>query len=381
MEKNNVPAESIIVMKFGGTSIRDDESRTAAVEHIRRHADSGKQVVVVVSAMGRKGEPYATDTLISLLKDIGEPVNPAELDSVMSLGETLSSAYFSHLLSQNGLPAQAFTGSQAGILTDDNPGDAEILEINPARIRNVLNAGKIAVVAGFQGATAEGDVRTLGRGGSDTSAIALASALNAEKVEIYSDVDGIANCDPRQISEAAFMDSVSAAQILSMAGEGSKVIHPRAIKASLQTKTPIIARNTFSNASGTTIFHGSPDEESNQVTLAHRDEMCLIEFESKTDAQKSVPEMIPIDERRFVLKNDVYLENRIKELQNKLGALRKENGWATISVVFDKSASESMNLPDTEIIPSGKNVICYLLKEDLLQSTLRTLYGQYISVV
>ncbi|HIO82492.1 MAG TPA: aspartate kinase, partial [Deltaproteobacteria bacterium] len=303
------------------------------------------------------------------------------LDSVMSIGEILSSAYFSHLLSQNGLPAQAFTGSQAGILTDDNPGDAEILEINPARIRNVLNAGKIAVVAGFQGATAEGDVRTLGRGGSDTSAVALASALNAEKVEIYSDVDGIANCDPRQISEAAFMDSVSAAQILSMAGEGSKVIHPRAIKASLQTKTPIIARNTFSNASGTTIFHGSPDEESNQVTLAHRDEMCLIEFESKTDAQKLVPEMIPIDERRFVLKNDVYLENRIKELQNKLGALRKENGWATISVVFDKSASESMNLPDTEIIPSGKNVICYLLKEDLLQSTLRTLYGQYISVV
>jgi len=381
MKKNNGSAESIIVMKFGGTSIRDDESRTAAVEHIRRHADSGKQVVVVVSAMGRKGEPYATDTLISLLKDIGEPVNPAELDSVMSIGEILSSAYFSHLLSQNGLPAQAFTGSQAGILTDDNPGDAEILEINPARIRNVLNAGKIAVVAGFQGATAEGDVRTLGRGGSDTSAVALASALNAEKVEIYSDVDGIANCDPRQISEAAFMDSVSAAQILSMAGEGSKVIHPRAIKASLQTKTPIIARNTFSNASGTTIFHGSPDEESNQVTLAHRDEMCLIEFESKTDAQKSVPEMIPIDERRFVLKNDVYLENRIKELQNKLGALRKENGWATISVVFDKSASESMNLPDTEIIPSGKNVICYLLKEDLLQSTLRTLYGQYISVV
>ena len=381
MKKNNVPAESIIVMKFGGTSIRDDESRTAAVEHIRRHADSGKQVVVVVSAMGRKGEPYATDTLISLLKDIGEPVNPAELDSVMSIGEILSSAYFSHLLSQNGLPAQAFTGSQAGIITDDNPGDAEILEINPARIRNVLKAGKIAVVAGFQGATAEGDVRTLGRGGSDTSAVALASALNAEKVELYSDVDGIANCDPRQISEAAFMDSVSAAQILSMADEGSKVIHPRAIKASLQTKTPIIARNTFSNASGTTIFHSSPDEESNQVTLAHRDEMCLIEFESKTDAQILVPEMIPIDERRFVLKNDVYLENRIKELQNKLGALRKENGWATISVVFDKSASESMNLPDTEIIPSGKNVICYLLKEDLLQSTLRTLYGQYISVV
>ena len=101
MKKNNGSADSIIVMKFGGTSIRSEESRAHAIKHIRRHAESGKQVVVVVSAMGRKGEPYATDTLISLLKDLGEPVNPAELDSVMSIGEILSSAYFSHLLSQN----------------------------------------------------------------------------------------------------------------------------------------------------------------------------------------------------------------------------------------------------------------------------------------
>jgi len=189
MKKNNGSADSIIVMKFGGTSLRSEESRAHAIKHIRSHADSGKQVVVVVSAIGRKGEPYATDTMISLLKDLGEPVKLAELDSVMSIGEILSSAYFSHLLSQNGLPAQAFTGSLAGILTDDNPGNAEILGINPSRIRSALNAGKIAVVAGFQGATAEGDVRTLGRGGSDTSAVALAAALKAEKVEIYSDVD------------------------------------------------------------------------------------------------------------------------------------------------------------------------------------------------
>jgi len=331
--------------------------------------------------MGRKGEPYATDTLISLLKDLGEPVNPAELDSVMSIGEILSSAYFSHLLSLNGLPAQAFTGSLAGILTDDNPGNAEILGINPSRIRSALNAGKIAVVAGFQGATAEGDVRTLGRGGSDTSAVALASALKAEKVEIYSDVDGIANCDPHQISEVDFMDAVSASQILSMANEGSKVIHPRAIKAALQTQTTIVARNTFSNAPGTTIFHGAAAEDSIQVALAHRDEMSLIEFEAETDADKLVPEMIRVDVNRFVLKNDVFLESRVKELQNKCGALRKENGWATISVVFDKSAPESINPPETEIIPSSKNVICYLLKEDFLTSSLRTLYGHYISAL
>lgn len=381
MKKNKGSTDSIIVMKFGGTSVRSEESRAHAIKHIRSHAGSGKQVVVVVSAMGRKGEPYATDTLISLLKDLGEPVNPAELDSVMSVGEILSSAYFSHLLSKNGLPAQAFTGSLAGILTDDNPGNAEILGINPSRIRSALKAGKIAVVAGFQGATAEGDVRTLGRGGSDTSAVALASVLRAEKVEIYSDVDGIANCDPSQISEADFMDAVSAPQILSMANEGSKVIHPRAIKAALKTQTTIVARNTFSNAPGTTIFHGTAAEDSMQVALAHRDEMSLIEFEAETDADKLVPELIRVDENRFVLKNDVYLESRVKELQNKYGALRKENGWATISVVFDKSALESISPPETEIIPSSKNVICYLLKEDFLTSSLRTLYGHYISAL
>ena len=381
MKENNGPADSIIMMKFGGTSVRNEESRASAIKHIRKRAESGKQVVVVVSAMGRKGEPYATDTLISLLKDVGEPVNPAELDTVMSLGETLSSAYFSHLLSQNDLPAEAFTGQQAGILTDDNPGNAEILGINPVRIRTTLNAGKIAVVAGFQGATSAGDVRTLGRGGSDTSAVALGSALNAERVEIYSDIDGISNCDPRQILEASFMDTVSAKQILSMANEGSKVLHPRAVLASLKTQTPIVARNTFSAASGTTIFHNAPADQSDQVALAHRDEMTLIEFEAKTDAQKIVPEMIRVDECRFVLKKDVYLESRIKELQNKFGLLRTEDNWATISVVFDKPAPENKEIPENEIIHSSQNVICYLLKEDLLSTSLRTLYEHYILAV
>ena len=195
--------------------------------------------------MVRKGDPYATDTLISMLKDVGEPVNPAELDSVMSIGERLSSAYFSHLLTMKGIPAAAFTGGQAGILTDDNPGNAEILEVNAHSIREAMSEGKTAVVSGFQGVTSEGDVRTLGRGGSDTSAVALGSSLGAEVVEIYSDIDGIANCDPRQIPESDFIDSFSVTQILSIEDEGSKVIHPIAIKASLKTKTKIIVRNTF----------------------------------------------------------------------------------------------------------------------------------------
>ena len=378
MEKNNGSADSVIVMKFGGTSVRSEESRAQAIKHIRGHAESGKKLVVIVSAMGRKGEPYATDTLIALLKDLGEPVNPAELDAVMSIGETLSSAFFSHLLSQNGLPAESFTGRQAGILTDDNPGNAEILEIDPARILKALNQGKIAVVAGFQGATAIGDVRTLGRGGSDTSAVALGAALNADRVEIYSDVDGIANCDPRKISTASFINSISATQILSMANEGSTVLHPRAVKASLKTKTPIVARNTFSTAAGTTIFHHEAADQSDLVTLAHRENMALITFENSTDVLKSVPEMIRIDEHRFLLKNDVYLENNLKLLRKTSGSLQKEEGWATISVVFDKTAAKSKKVPQAEIIPSSENVICYLLKEEHLSSSLPLLYEHYI---
>ena len=378
MQNNNGSLDSIIVLKFGGSSVRSEKSRGHVIKHIRTHAESFKKLVVIVSAMGRKGEPYATDTLIALLKDLGEPVNPAELDEVMSIGETLSSAFFSHLLSQNGLPAEAFTGRQAGILTDDNPGNAEILEINPTRILKTLNQGKIAVVAGFQGVTAAGDVRTLGRGGSDTSAVALGSALNAERVEIFSDVDGIANCDPRQISSASFINSISAKQIMSMANEGSSVLHPRAVKASLKTKTPIVARNTFSAAAGTTIFHHETDEGSKLVTLAHRENLALISFEECTDPQKIIPEIIRIDEHKFILKNDVYLENNLNLLRKSSATLNKEVGWATVSVVFDKSTAKNKNVPNAEIIPSRENVICYLLKEENLSSSLQILYEHYI---
>tara|TARA_B100001142_G_scaffold53360_1_gene51382 strand:+ start:328 stop:1491 length:1164 start_codon:yes stop_codon:yes gene_type:complete len=378
MQNNNGSLDSIIVMKFGGSSVRSEKSRDHVIKHIRTHAESFKKLVVIVSAMGRKGEPYATDTLIALLKDLGEPVNPAELDEVMSIGETLSSAFFSHLLSQNGLPAEAFTGRQAGILTDDNPGNAEILEINPTRILKTLNQGKIAVVAGFQGVTAAGDIRTLGRGGSDTSAVALGSALNAERVEIFSDVDGIANCDPRQISSASFINSISAKQIMSMANEGSSVLHPRAVKASLKTKTPIVARNTFSAAAGTTIFHHETDEGSKLVTLAHRENLALISFEECTDPQKIIPEIIRIDEHKFILKNDVYLENNLNILRKSSPTLHKEVGWATVSVVFDKSTAKNKNVPNAEIIPSRENVICYLLKEENLSSSLQILYAHYI---
>ena len=373
MAKNLAP----IVMKFGGTSLRDEDSRAHALRHIKRYHESGERIVVVVSAMGRKGEPYATDTLVALLRDVGHNINPRELDLVMSVGETLSSAYFSHLLSHNGMPAESFNGRQSGILTDDNAGNAEILEINPSRIVEALDNGFIAVVAGFQGVNDKGDIRTLGRGGSDTSAVALASALGAEKVEIFSDVDGIANCDPRQVDGSKYLESISVDQMLAMADEGSRVIHPRAIKASLKTKTPIIAKNNFNETEGTLIHHDDSKKEE-VVAIAHRESMVLIEFALEHKAASHVNGVVNIDSKRLLLNDDVYLSDKLAQLEEKLGFYKLSRHWATISVVFNNKVSKKpAELDYAELLDSPDTIIRYLLKEPKVRETLKFLHGKY----
>ena len=373
MAKNLAP----IVMKFGGTSLRDEDCRAYALEHIKRYHGSGERIVVVVSAMGRKGEPYATDTLVALLRDVGHNINPRELDLVMSVGETLSSAYFSHLLSHNGMSAESFNGRQSGILTDDNAGNAEILDINPSRIVEALDNGFIAVVAGFQGVNDKGDIRTLGRGGSDTSAVALASALGAEKVEIFSDVDGIANCDPRQVEGSRYLESISVNQMLAMADEGSRVIHPRAIKASLKTKTPIIAKNNFNETEGTLIHHDESKKEE-VIAIAHRESMVLIEFALEHKAASHVNGVVNIDSKRLLLNDDVYLSDKLAQLEEKLGFYKLSRHWATISVVSNHKVSKKpAELDYAELLNSPDTIIRYLLKETKVRETLKFVHGRY----
>ena len=368
-----------IVMKFGGTSLRDEDCRSYALKHIKNYHESGERIVVVVSAMGRKGEPYATDTLVALLRDVGHNINPRELDLVMSVGETLSSAYFSHLLSHNGMPAESFNGRQSGILTDDNAGNAEILDINPARIVEALDNGFIAVVAGFQGVNDKGDIRTLGRGGSDTSAVALASALGAEKVEIFSDVDGIANCDPRQVEGSSYLESISVNQMLAMADEGSRVIHPRAIKASLKTQTPIISKNTFNDSEGTLIHHDK-SKKKEVVAIAHRESMVLIEFALEHKAASHVNGVVNIDSKRLLLNDDVYLSDKLAQLEEKLGFYKLSRHWATISVVSNNKVSKKpAELDYAELLDSPDTIIRYLLKEVKVRETLKFLHGRYTS--
>jgi len=243
----------IVVQKFGGTSVATAEGRARAMERIIAAKERGYAPVVVVSAMGRRGEPYATDTLIDLVKSIHNDIEPRELDLLISCGEIISTVVMATSLKKMGYAAVALTGGQAGIYTDGNYGCAQILDIDPKPIINHLCQGKIVIVAGFQGICADGSTTTLGRGGSDTTATALGAALKAEVVEIYTDVDGVMTTDPRLVPEAAILSDISYREICEMANQGAKVIHPRAVEAAMNGKVPIMIKNTFSDAQGTLI--------------------------------------------------------------------------------------------------------------------------------
>ncbi|THF78428.1 aspartate kinase [Cohnella fermenti] len=243
----------IIVQKFGGTSLSDDCSRQHVLRHIRRERAEGHRLVVVVSAMGRRGEPYATDTLLDWIADNGNSLPDREKDLLLSCGELISAATLCSLLNREGIPAVALTGGQAGIRTDARFGSARIVGVNGARLLEYLEEGKIVIVAGFQGMTETGEITTLGRGGSDTSATALGAALQAGIVDIYTDVDGILTADPRMVSEARPLPMVSYEEICNMAYNGAKVIHPRAVEIAMRAAVPVRVRSTFSEGTGTLV--------------------------------------------------------------------------------------------------------------------------------
>ena len=206
----------VIIQKFGGTSVSSRSVRQLAMEHVEQALADGYAVVVVVSAMGRSGEPYATDTLLSLING-EDAVEARDRDLLLSCGETISAVVFAGMLRARGRQVSVLTGAQAGIRTTANFGNARIEEISPERIFTELHAGRVVVVTGFQGVTATGETTTLGRGGSDTSATALGIALDAELIDIFTDVDGIMTADPRIIDDAARLRRVTYAEMSNFA--------------------------------------------------------------------------------------------------------------------------------------------------------------------
>jgi len=244
---------AILVMKFGGTSVATEEARLRALAHIKREREAGYRVVVVVSAMGRQGEPYATDTLLSLAGDRSDSLPVREKDMLAACGEVISASVLCAMLNGCGMPATVLTGGQAGIMTDNQYGKARITHIDPTSVMTPLDQGKTVIVTGFQGKAPNGDVTTLGRGGSDTSATALGAQLRAERVDIYTDVVGILTADPRLVEDARPLEQVSYVEICNMARQGAKVVHPRAVEIAAQANIPLRVRSTFSDNPGTLV--------------------------------------------------------------------------------------------------------------------------------
>jgi aspartate kinase len=243
----------IVIQKFGGTSVATRELREKIANKIIQTKVSGKYPVVVVSAIGRKGDSYATDTLINLATSIFSESSSRELDLLMSCGEIISAVLMANTIKSKGYDAVALTGFQAGIITDSNFGDAEVIDVNPKTIIENLKSDKIVIITGFQGITESGDITTLGRGGSDTTAAMLGEALKSEAVEIYTDVDGVMTADPKIVPEANVIDCLRYEEVYQMARDGAKVIHPKAIEIARRSNITLKIKNTFTNSNGTTI--------------------------------------------------------------------------------------------------------------------------------
>ncbi|MFD1426242.1 aspartate kinase [Kroppenstedtia sanguinis] len=243
----------IRIQKFGGTSVATPERRSRVIHHIRQALEEDCRVVVVVSAMGRKGDPYATDTFLEWVSKNGNPLSPREQDLLLSCGEIISASTLSGILNREGISNTVLTGGQAGIITNNQYNNAQILTVNPTRVQEELEQDRVVILAGFQGKTIDGEITTLGRGGSDTTATALGVALKADTVDIFTDVEGIMTADPRIVEDAAPLDTVTYSEICNLAFQGAKVIHPRAVELAMQTNVPIRVRSTMSDHPGTLV--------------------------------------------------------------------------------------------------------------------------------
>ncbi|GEK73638.1 MULTISPECIES: aspartate kinase [Halomonas] len=247
---------ALYVQKFGGTSVGSVERIKAVAEKVKGFRDAGHQVVVVVSAMS--GE---TNRLIGLANDINDEPTPRELDMLVSTGEQVTISLLTMALHKLGVPATSYTGSQVGIMTDSAHTKARIQRIETEDMRQDLDDGQVAVVAGFQGVDEEGNITTLGRGGSDTTGVALAAALNADECQIYTDVDGVYTTDPRVCSQAQRLDTITVEEMLELASLGSKVLQIRAVEFAGKYNVPLRVLSSFQDGPGTLIVADSDKDE------------------------------------------------------------------------------------------------------------------------
>lgn len=244
---------SVKVLKYGGTSVASAESRIRIAKTATKLKEEGYDVVVVVSAMGRSGDPYATDTLIALAQPKVGADHSRNLDFLLNCGEMISAAMVATEVERLGYPVVCMTGQQAGLITDDRFGDARVIRVEKERMLRPLEDGKIIVLTGFQGVTETGWLTTLGRGGSDTTAAVVGVALDAESIEIFTDVDGVMTADPRVVEEARVLNAISYEECYQLAIDGARVVDHKAVDIVKRAGKTLVVRNTFRDVPGTVI--------------------------------------------------------------------------------------------------------------------------------
>ncbi len=269
----------LVVQKYGGSSLATAERIRAAATRIARTKQAGNRVVVIVSAMGD-----TTDDLIVLARQVHAEPNDREMDVLLSTGEIISCSLMTMALHALGHDAVSLSGAQAGIQTERAHTRAQISSIDPARMQTELARGRMVIVAGFQGVTEDLDITTLGRGGSDTTAVAIAASLNADLCEFYKDVDGILTADPRLAPNARLLDEIDYEEMLELAQQGAKVLHPRAVELAEVFNVPLVVRSSFNDNAGTLIHRGLKMEIRNKVRgIAHDSDVAKVTLQGVAD--------------------------------------------------------------------------------------------------
>ncbi|MHA6251243.1 aspartate kinase [Oceanobacillus sp. CAU 1775] len=284
----------LLVQKYGGSSLATPEKRKYVRRHILDALEKDYKLIVVVSAMGKTPSPYATDSLLDLVNYPDTDVSDRELDLLLSCGEIISAIVLSNEMKQDNISVTALTGGQAGILTNTNHTNANIKYIDTTRIKKLLETYDVVVVAGFQGATLDGEITTIGRGGSDTTAAALGAATNADRADIFTDVEGIMTADPKIVEEAKVLRNCTYDETCNLAYQGAKVIHPQAVEIAMQAKLPLQIRATNQKKSGTLILTNTstnkiPSYENRPITgIAHLTGIAQVKIKRKDNLNFSL---------------------------------------------------------------------------------------------
>ena len=306
---------AIIVKKFGGTSVDSIDKLSRIAEHIAFEKKRGDDIVVVVSAMGK-----TTDSLFQLAYEITKTPSQREMDMLLTSGERITMALLSLSLQKLDIMSISFTGSQSGIITDNSHGNAKIININAFRIHEELNKGKVVIVAGFQGVSNEKEITTLGRGGSDTTAVALASFLKAKKCEIFTDVNGVYEADPKIVPTAKRFDFMSPNEILYMAFTGSKVLHARAAEFAYKYNIPVEIKSSFDYTEGTMIENEI--EKSIVKAISHKENIAIFKVDIE---DKEIPSFYTEIFDIYITENiaKIYIDN--KYLDKFINELKSNN--------------------------------------------------------